>query len=458
MARIIILFITSFWLGAINLFNGNVSVNMRVPEEVNAGKEFLVDITLNKSDVESFARFQQDLPQGLSVEVLQSSNADFRFEENKVKFVWLNLPEKEELNLIYKIKVNEKLKGKFNLTGKFSYISNNERKHVQISNREITIIPSSAIDPNLLVDVNDYKELVPLGKIASPSAWNVVSCIRQAPFIGPQGNELIVNILVNKGNKEKFAKIEEKIPDGFTAEIVEAKDGIFTFKGGMVKFLWMNLPANPNYIVSYKLIPGEGTDLNTIDIAGTFSFIEKEETQSIDIVQREADLLAMNPDQINSLANETGKKVAQDFPFKGTSSTYTSDPNDEGAVNIPIEYVDMSSKTKLSGGTKSSVNEHKLTPDNGVYYRVQIAAGHKLVNVARYFRKYKFKEVIKTERLDGWIKYSVGSFHIYKEARDYRNIVWNEKGINDAFVSAYNNGTRITVQEALMISNQKWYK
>jgi hypothetical protein len=68
----------------------------------------------------------------------------------------------------------------------------------------------------------------------------------------------MVRLLVNKANTEKFAKIEENIPIGFSAEAIDAKDAIFTFKDQKAKFLWMNLPPDPRFIVSYRLIPEDG--------------------------------------------------------------------------------------------------------------------------------------------------------------------------------------------------------
>ena len=58
---------------------------------------------------------------------------------------------------------------------------------------------------------------------------------------------------------------------------------------------------------------------------------------------------------------------------------------------------------------------------------------------------------------EGLDKFMVGNFSEYKDARSHREVI-KQKGCSTAFVVAYNGAKRITVQEALMITNQKWFK
>ena len=61
------------------------------------------------------------------------------------------------------------------------------------------------------------------------------------------------------------------------------------------------------------------------------------------------------------------------------------------------------------------------------------------------------------ERHEGWIKYTTGRYGAYQEARDQRQAyVSGGHNFPGPFVAAYNNGDRITVQEALMLSQQRW--
>lgn len=432
---------------------------MVAPKEVNAGKEFEVEVTLDKGDVSSFARFQQDLPAGLSAQVVDASNADFSFKDQKVRFVWLRLPSQSTVTIRYKVKVNDRLTGHFKLNGKFSYIEDNERKEVLATDQLLAIVPDPSIDPKMLVDINDYQQMATSKLLAAGSAN--VAAIRQEPYLEGQSNDYIVNILVSKGTADKFAKIEEDIPEGFKAESIDCKDGIFTFKDQKAKFLWMTLPPEQSFVVSYRLVPEDGVGPKELALKGTFSFIQNDATQVIDIAQKSTNLRTLTAQQLEALAQTTsGTSNRQD----NVSNSYT--PDASGGVEIPIKYVgaekmaEQDRKQHISPTASSSETNmsYTLEPEKGVYYRVQIAAGHKLVNIKRYFRKYKLDAEVRTEQHDGWYKYSVGSFYVYKDAHDYRSKLWATTPIDDAFVAAYNNGKRITVQEALMITNHKWYK
>ena len=433
-----------FVLLVLNSVFTDIDVRMNAPGQIEAGNEILIQISLDKSDFDSFARFQQEIPAGLTPIPVETANADFSFKDQKVQFIWLKLPSEQSIKISYKLKVDQRLKGSFNLNGTFSYIADNQRESVSVNPQNITITPSSTIDPKLIVDINDFKNLItPVQEIKT--GVEQVKCIRQMPYLADQTTqEYIVNLLVNKGNKEKFAKIQENVPEGYTAANIESKDAIFTFKDQTVKLLWMNLPADPYFVVSYKLIPNEGVTEKP-NLNGTFSYIENDNTLSIDISEQEVNLKNISSENLLAIINSTGVTITE-------SAEYVQPQDYTGKVKIEIAesaLLAMRNDTKLT---------NMLEPENGIYYRVQIAAGHKPINMNRYFRKYNLDKEVRTEFHEGWRKYSVGSFDIYKAARDYRVHIWNTTTIDDAFVSAYNNGKRITVQEALMISNHEWYR
>jgi hypothetical protein len=435
------------------IFQNGVTLNISAPAEVTAGTEFEVTVNIQKGDLESFSRLQQTLPAGLTASSYISSDADFTFEEKRVRFIWLRMPQKDNFNVTYKVKVDKRLKGTFSIDSKFSYIDQNERKSVNFVSESIAILPSTDIDPSLIVDIAEFEDKV-VPYISPATAEPQMLCVRQTPIPDPSGEGYVVKLLVNKEAKQKFAKIEEIIPAGYKAVNLEPRESIFTFKGNIAKFLWMNLPSDPFFLVSYKLIP-DGRKTEQPFLNGKFSYLEGEKTISIDIRQTDMDLASIQPEQIGNLTY-----TSEPAPLAENITEKTKEPDaiKQKDVVAVEKTIPERKKPKSQAKTPKNGKDYLLEPETGIYYRVQLAAGHNNVDIRKYFRKYNLDKEVRKEEHEGWQKYSIGSFSVYKDARDYRVHIWNTTIIDDAFVSAYNNGARITVQEALMIANQQWYK
>ncbi|MCF8378065.1 MAG: hypothetical protein K9H49_00730 [Bacteroidales bacterium] len=424
-----------------------INVKLSVPTEVQAGESFRVDIIIEKGDLESFSRYIQDLPYGLTAERVTSANADFSFEDQRIRLIWIKLPAENTLSVSYNINVDKRLKGSFELKGDFAFVEENQRRNMEVSAEHmINIIPSPELADSLIVDIKDFEQMLrETGQ--TPDSFNKLAVLRSPPV--KSGNyQYTVELLVKKGDLSKFAKIEEQIPAGYRAVEGDSQEGIFSFSRGVAKILWMNLPLQSEFSITYNIIPDPGYAIENLTPSGTFSYITGNATEIIAIEQKKDDLADY------FIERDTAEIEASDTVADSEVADVIVQESNETEKIDPVADV---KKTEVSFDESASEGDI-LQPQAGIYYRVQLSAGHTEVDIEKYFRARKISDEVKMEYHDGWRKYSTGSFNVYKDARDYRVKIWETTPIHDAFVSAYSDGRRITVQEALMVTNNKWYR
>lgn len=272
---------------------------------------------------------------------------------------------------------------------------------------------------------------------SSNTSPDKVKCSRN---IEKQGEDFIITVSIYKGINGGFARVKEDIPLGFIAEKIEAAGAIFKFADNSAKFLWSQIPKNvENVVIKYKLTPPANAS-GDYTIRGSFSaefLIEDQKPKKLKIATSTINVggvLANNGNNSNTSSNNNGDN---------SNSTSNNSDNDNSKTNT-------SSSADNSGSTTVG-----STSSNGIKYRVQIIAAHNTVS-KRYIKKaFGYSGAVNIDNHQGWVKYTTNGYPSYKEARTNRNSL-NRYDFDGPFVTAYNEGDRITVQEALMISNQSW--
>ena len=417
------------------IFTGDLTVTQKIPNSMTQGAGATVEITINKDDITGFAKIQQTLPEGFSAELIDTKGATFSFKENIVKFIWMSLPAENEITISYKIIPNANTVGDFTLGGKFSFISESERKNIEIPVANFSVVSAEPIVAETTHEDPIVEEPV------TPEVY--IICNRSIENTGAGKFEVIVEI--NKQGIEGFAKITEEIPSGFSATEIDAKGGIFSFKENEAKVLWMAIPKDEKFTISYQIEADAKTENSNYNISGYVSFLKNDITSKYDL-----DLSSFNYIAEEPVVEETAIEDAIMSDAVVEAPVVESSEIEGPVVEVPV--VEEPVAEELTNKNITAVP----SPETGVSYKVQVGAGHKTVATNYFAAKFNLKDNVNTINHEGWIKYLVGSFTEYKGARDKRNIVRNK--VKRAFVTAYNSGKRITVQEALMISNQKWYK
>jgi len=521
MIRYAVLLLNMLGLFFYQLFlTDGVTVQQSVPSDLKPGSEYTIELTINKGATGGFAKLQQELPEGCTATAMESKGASFSFSGNAVKFIWTSLPSENEFKITYKVTVGANAPaGEKTIAGKFFYVADNAKQSVDIPEKKMNIgAGESATATNTTTEQNtatttntentantttqqtatqnnnntttnqqntttENNNTTATQNNATTNTNNTttqnsnttntennatnqtsanntstansgsgeLSCTRKITANGPK--DYTVELTLNRGKITGFGKLQENIPAGFTASAMQSSGASFSFSDQKVKLVWVSLPAESEIKIAYKL-SGSGTNAN---IDGLLSYIENDETKKY-VIQPTAITggeAANTTATTNTTTNNTSTTANNNTT---TNTTNTTNTNQNTSENTNTTSNNSNTTAQNNNTNTTNLTTTTVPPvQTNVNYKVQVCALRQTPVDVSYFNSHYGLSKVSTEMHEGWTKYIVGAFNEYKQARDYREDV-RGKGVVAPFVTAYNSGKRITVQEALMISGQKWYK
>ncbi len=447
MIRPLIIVVNLIIVMMIKLFVGTPSAEVKAPKSVKAGEAFLVEVTIATNGETDFMRYSMDLPEGWTAEKVEASGSSYKFDKQTVKFLWSRVGEVKELKISYKVTPAADAKGDVSLNCKLSHTVDNLPANIPLTPLSISVIESGTAAVNTFPVADST---------AKPS---VVINIERAVPSTEITDVFVVTLVLHKDDLTSFGKIEDTLPSGFTAKLVKADGSDFKFENGIVKFSWFVLPAKHTMTVQYRVTVDPSVSGDQL-IGGHFSYVENEVGKVIPIAPSTVKIKAKDP-VVTKDPDPVVTKDPDPIVTKDPDPIVTKDPDpivtkDPVVTKDPDPIVTKDPDPIVTKDPDPIVTKMNTNVNStGVNFCVQIAAFQRMLPISYFKETYHLSSTINAEQNNGLNKYTIGAFNSYQEAHDSRNQIRNN-GISDAFVVAHNNGKRITVQEALMITSQKW--
>lgn len=464
--NVVTLFFYSLFVG-----DGGVSISSTLPSNLKPGQSVTAELKVNKGNSSGFAKLQMDIPEGLTITEIDNMGASFTAVDGIAKWVWSSLPSASEIVVKFNLVASSTANGAKTLAAKYSYVEGANKQVVEMAPHELMIGDGAVANTSDPVNTNTVSsnESNPNTNTTAVGAANPSSNLEPNAKItvernvnkGSNDNEQIINLKINKGNTKGFGRYSDDLPAGYTAKAITTEGASFTTADDKIKFVWVTVPEKEILTISYALV---ASNASTMVLKGEYAYLE--ENQSKKFLVTEENVVFGGPlnlavSNVPNTSNEpkstttSTETIANNSTNEKNADANTNSSNSSSAGNA----VNTSNTSNEASVTASSETTTKLNNSNAnIDYRVQIGAfSNGGITSSLLARTFNITEKISSEMQGGFSKFMIGNYSEYKSARDKRESTLS-KGVSGAFVVAYNSGKRITVQEALMLSNQKWFK
>jgi len=173
--------------------NADVSIFLKSPKTVKAGDTYRVDITINKDGLKGFSKFEAIIPDGFIITPINSNSSTFILKNSVAKFVWIEMPKNESLDISYNVKVPDNYNGESRMTGAFHYIDNDEK----YSQRFCSIL--NILNDNFKKSLNNIEipEMISNESIEANALVineNIDFCVQIAAFSRPVSSKILAEL------------------------------------------------------------------------------------------------------------------------------------------------------------------------------------------------------------------------------------------------------------------------
>ena len=107
-----------------------MGITHTIPNSIESGKTIEAELTIEKGDVNGFAKLFGDVPEGYTLSNIDAKTGNFTFENQKFKIIWISIPVEPSFTIKFKITSAAENTSDFTFSPKFTYLQENVKKEL----------------------------------------------------------------------------------------------------------------------------------------------------------------------------------------------------------------------------------------------------------------------------------------------------------------------------------------
>jgi hypothetical protein len=387
-----------------SVVKGQISMETNLPGVVAVNTDLSFEIRIHKGNTANFAKYQMEVPEGVTVKEEDSKSGSFTFEDQLVKIIWVMAPADPELRIRFSMNTGSQT-GQKHFVQKYFYVENDDKKEAEM-------------EPFLVQFSEGPVEEIPLSereftRVTAKSAPSLLTTIDTSD-LSTKNPEVI---------KQQVFQLRKDARDAFEVGEREKRKAM------------LNIEAAGKAIEAAEAISDEGEREQALEKAKKQKLKAENDLEIASRVLVLAKSLNDNADEIETINRSLHPASYADQPAIATSNQRRA-----GEPEGVFTTVDMSEE-EVRPATRTRARQKEPTEDNtqetGLVFKIQLGAFSKQPSRSDF--KALGKVVINRE--NGMYKVLYGSYSSKEEAMKQREFILG-KGF-DGFVVAYQDGIRL---------------